>query len=52
MTHETNPDIQYELAVLRELQAAERESESTTERYPHAEVMAEIRQYLNAMMSV
>ena len=35
--------IQYEMGVMRELQAAELESETTTERYAHEDVMNDLR---------
>lgn len=43
MSYEEYERIQYEMGVTRELRAAEMESESTTTRYAHEDVMAEIR---------
>lgn len=40
---------QYEMMVARELRAAELESETTTERYAHEDVMTSIRERIKAV---
>lgn len=50
MIHPNSAEMQYEMEVLRELQAATAEAESTTERYSHEEVIAEIRKRLKAVL--
>ena len=52
MSYEEYQSIQYEMGVTRELRAAELESESTTERYAHDDVMAGIRAKLKAVRDV
>jgi len=52
MSYEEYQSIQYEMGVMRELRAAELESETTTERYDHDEVMAGIRANLKAVRNV
>ena len=52
MSYEEYQSIQYEMGVTRELRAAELESESTTERYAHDDVMAGIRARLKAVRNV
>ena len=52
MSYEEYQSIQYEMGVTRELRAAELESESTTERYAHDDVMAGIRARLKAVRDV
>ena len=52
MSYEENQSIQYEMGVTRELRAAELESETTTERYTHDDVMAGIRAKLKAVQNV
>ena len=46
MSYEEYQSIQYEMGVTRELRAAELESETTTERYTHDDVMAVLAQRL------
>ena len=52
MSYEEYQSIQYEMGVTRELRAAELESETTTERYTHDDVMAGIRAKLKAVQNV
>lgn len=52
MSYEAYQSIQYEMGVTRELRAAELESETTTERYAHDDVMAGIRERLKAVQHV
>ena len=52
MSYEEYQSIQYEMGVTRELRAAELESETTTERYAHDDVMAGIRAKLKAVQNV
>lgn len=52
MAYEEYQAIQYEMGVMRELRAAELESETTTERYEHDDVMADIRAKLKAVQNV
>ena len=52
MSYEAYQSIQYEMGVARELRAAELESETTTERYAHDDVMAGIRERLKAVQHV
>ena len=49
MSYEEYQNIQYDRMVMRELRAAELESETTTERFSHDEVMSEIRNRLKAV---
>ncbi len=51
MSYEEYQNIQYDRMVMRELRAAELESETTTERFSHDEVMSEIRNRLKAVSS-
>ena len=52
MSYEAYQSIQYEMGVARELRAAELESETTTERYAHDDVMAGIRERLKVVQHV
>lgn len=52
MAYEEYQSIQYEMGVMRELRAAELESETTTERYEHDDVMADLRAKLKAVQNV
>lgn len=52
MAYEEYQSIQYEMGVMRELRAAELESETTTERYDHDEVMADLRAKVRAVQHV
>ncbi len=49
ISYEEYQNIQYDLMVMRELRAAELESESTTERSTHDEVMSDIRSKIQAV---
>ena len=49
MSYEEYQNIQYDMMVIRELRAAELESESTRERYTHDEVMSDIRNRIKAV---
>ena len=42
MSYDEYQKIQYEMGVMRELQAAELEAETTTERYAHEDVMDDL----------
>ena len=44
MSYDEYQKIQYEMGVMRELQAAELEAETTTERYAHEDVMDDLRE--------
>lgn len=44
MSYDEYQKIQYEMGVMRELQAAELEAETTTERYVHEDVMDDLRE--------
>ena len=44
--------IQYEMGVMRELRAAELESETTGERYDHDDVMRDLRARVRAARNV
>lgn len=44
--------IQYEMGVMRELRAAELESETTNERYDHDDVMCDLRARVKAARNV
>lgn len=48
LSYEEYSRLQYDLLVMRELQAAEVEAETTQERYGHEEVMGSIREKLAA----
>ena len=52
MSYEEYQNIQYEMGVTRELRAAELEAESTTLRYDHDGVMADIRAKLRTVPNV
>ena len=52
MSYEEYQSIQYEMGVTRELRAAELESETTSERHTHDDVMAGIRTKLKAVQNV
>ena len=52
MSYEEYQKVQYEMGVMRELRAAELESETTTERYEHEDVMADIRAKLKGVQNV
>lgn len=49
MSYEEYQTIQYDRMVMRELRAAELESETTTERFSHDEVMSDIREKIRAV---
>lgn len=49
MSYEEFQNIQYDRMVMRELRAAELESESTTERFTHDEVVDDIRNRIRAV---
>ena len=51
MSYEEYQNIQYDMMVMRELRAAELESETTTERFTHDEVMSSIRNRIKAVSS-
>ena len=51
MSYEEYQNIQYDMMVMRELRAAEMESENTTERFTHDEVMSSIRNRIKAVSS-
>ena len=51
MSYEEYQEIQYEMMITRELRAAELESESTTERVAHEQVMRDIRDKIRAVSS-
>ncbi len=51
MSYEEYQNIQYDMIIMRELRAAELESESTRERYTHDEVMSDIRNRIKAVNS-
>ena len=51
MSYEEYQNIQYDMMVMRELQAAELESETTAERFTHDKVMSDIRDRLKAVSS-
>ena len=44
MSYDEYQKIQYEMGVMRELQAAELEAETTTEWYAHEDVMDDLRE--------
>ena len=44
MSYDEYQKIQYEMGIMRELQAAELEAETTTERYAHEDVMDDLRE--------
>ena len=44
MSYDEYQKIQYEMGVMRELQAAELEAETTIERYAHEDVMDDLRE--------
>ena len=52
MSYDEYQKIQYEMGVMRELRAAELESETTGERHAHEDVMAGIRDKLKAVQNV
>ena len=49
MSYEEYQNMQYDMMVMRELRAAELESETATERLPHDEVMSDIRNRIKAV---
>ncbi len=49
MSYEEFQHIQYDRMVMRELRAAELESESTTERFTHDEVVDDLRNRIRAV---
>lgn len=49
MSYEEYQNIQYETAIMRELRAAELESETVSERFTHNEVMNDIRNQIKAV---
>ena len=49
MSYEEYQNIQYEMMVMRELRAAELESETTVERFAHDKVMSDIRNRIKAV---
>ena len=49
MSYEEFQNIQYDRMVMRELRAAELESETTTERFTHDEVVDDIRNRIRAV---
>ena len=51
MSYEEYQNIQYDMMLMRELHAAELESEATTERFTHGEVMSDIRNRIKAVNS-
>ena len=51
MSYEEYQNIQYDMMVMRELRAAKLESETTTERFTHDEVMSSIRNRIKAVSS-
>lgn len=51
MSYEEYQGIQYEMMITRELRAAELESENTTERAAHEQVMRDIRAKIRAVSS-
>ena len=51
MSYEEYQNIQYDMMVMRELRAAELESENTTERFTHDKVMSDIRDRIKAVSS-
>lgn len=51
MSYEEYQNIQYDRMVMRELRAAELESETTAERFSHDEVMSDIREKIRAVNS-
>lgn len=51
MSYEEYQNIQYDMMVMRELRAAELESENTAERFPHDKVMSDIRDRIKAVNS-
>lgn len=52
MSYEEYQNIRYEMDVTRELRAAELEAETTTGRYTHEDVMADIRAKLKDVRNV
>ena len=52
MSYEEYQGIQHEMMIMRELRAAEMESETTTERFTHDQVMSDIRGKINAVNGV
>ena len=52
MAYEEYQKIQYEIGIIGELSAAEQEAATTTERYAHEDVMADIRAKLKAVQRV
>ena len=51
MSYEEYQNIQYDMMVMRELRAAELESENTLERFTHDKVMTDIRDRIKAVSS-
>ena len=51
MSYEEYQSIQYDMMIMRELRAAELESENTTERFTHDQVMSDIRDRIKAVSS-
>ena len=51
MSYDEYQKIQYEMGVMRELQAAELEAETTTERYAHEDVMDDLRERIGKVKS-
>ena len=49
LSYDEYEKYQYEMMVARELRAAELESETTTERYAHEDVMTSIRERIKAV---
>ena len=49
MSYEEYQNMQYDRMVMRELRAAELESETTAERFSHDEVMNDIREKIRAV---
>ena len=49
MSYEEYQAIQHEMGIMRELRAAELESEATVERFAHEEVMSGIRAKIKAV---
>ena len=49
LSYDEYKKVQYEMMVMRELRAAELESETTQERYDHDDVMSSIRERIRAV---
>lgn len=52
LSYDEYQKIQYEMGVMRELRAAELESETTGERYAHEDVMRDLRARVKAARNV